>query len=122
MDVINDLRIESQTSNGRWAACVAETAETLIGLAVETNKKSSLTREGVIAKLMAGDHVRFDTDWHSVIRSGAAHEEEMKRLRAEQPPVKMVRCSCGHTVPSSSVMSASLGSSCPDCYDRMSDY
>lgn len=34
---------------------------------------------------------------------------------------RMVKCSCGHTVPASQVMSASLGSSCPDCYDDMSD-
>lgn len=32
---------------------------------------------------------------------------------------KMVRCSCGHTVPANQVMSASLGTACPDCYDRM---
>jgi hypothetical protein len=31
------------------------------------------------------------------------------------------KLSCGHTVYwKSDVMSASLGSSCPDCYDRMS--
>lgn len=35
--------------------------------------------------------------------------------------VKMVKCSCGHTVPASLVMSANLGTSCQDCYDRMSD-
>jgi hypothetical protein len=34
---------------------------------------------------------------------------------------KMVRCSCGHTCEASIVMSASLGTSCPNCYDRMSD-
>jgi hypothetical protein len=34
--------------------------------------------------------------------------------------VSMVKCSCGHTVSSTMVMSASMGSSCPDCYDRMS--
>lgn len=34
---------------------------------------------------------------------------------------KMIRCSCGHTIPASLVMGASLGSCCPDCYDRMSD-
>jgi len=35
--------------------------------------------------------------------------------------VEMVKCSCGHSVPRGQVMSASMGSSCPDCYDRMSD-
>jgi hypothetical protein len=37
------------------------------------------------------------------------------------PAVKQVKCRCGHTVPQTLVMSASLGSSCPDCYDRMSN-
>jgi hypothetical protein len=36
-------------------------------------------------------------------------------------PVEMVRCSCGHTVPRIQVMSTSFGTSCPDCYDRMSE-
>lgn len=34
--------------------------------------------------------------------------------------IPQVRCSCGHTVNAEMVMNASLGSSCPDCYDRMS--
>jgi len=46
--------------------------------------------------------------------------------RAAQPkpaprPVRMVRCDCGHDVPEGERMSASLGSSCFDCYDRMSN-
>ena len=36
-------------------------------------------------------------------------------------PVEMVRCACGHSVPRVQMMNASRGSSCPDCYDRMSD-
>lgn len=47
--------------------------------------------------------------------------------RAAQPrpvasvEVEMVRCDCGHTVARDLVMHASRGTSCPDCYDRMSD-
>jgi hypothetical protein len=41
--------------------------------------------------------------------------------RASDPMQQPVRCACGHTVPRAQVMSASLGTSCPDCYDRMSD-
>lgn len=36
-------------------------------------------------------------------------------------PIQMKTCSCGHTIPADQVMMASLGTSCPDCYDRMSD-
>ncbi len=35
--------------------------------------------------------------------------------------VEMVRCDCGHDVPRRMQMSASMGTSCPRCYDRMSD-
>ena len=37
-----------------------------------------------------------------------------------KPAIQMRMCDCGHTVPRDHVMSASLGSSCPDCYDEMS--
>lgn len=36
-------------------------------------------------------------------------------------PVEMVKCNCGHSVPRVQVMNASTGTSCPDCYDRMSE-
>jgi hypothetical protein len=48
-----------------------------------------------------------------------ARVRELAQRRAQQ--MVMVRCSCGHTVPQSQVMSASKGTSCPDCYDRMSE-
>lgn len=33
----------------------------------------------------------------------------------------IVRCDCGHDIPRRMQMSASMGTSCPRCYDRMSD-
>ena len=36
-----------------------------------------------------------------------------------RPQPKLTLCDCGHYT--ESPMSASLGTSCPDCYDRMSD-
>ena len=35
-------------------------------------------------------------------------------------PVK-IKCDCGHFTTKNTVMAASIGTSCPDCYDRMSD-
>ena len=35
--------------------------------------------------------------------------------------IRRVKCDCGHTCESNLVMSASLGSSCPKCYDRLSN-
>ena len=40
--------------------------------------------------------------------------------RLQPTPPATVRCDCGHTVPRAWVMWASLGTACPDCYDRMS--
>lgn len=47
--------------------------------------------------------------------------EKIRAIRHETPKSDLVRCSCGHTVPRSQVMGASMGSSCPNCYDRMSE-
>jgi len=44
-----------------------------------------------------------------------------ERRAAQRAQVEMVRCDCGHTVARNLVMSTSRGTSCPDCYDRMSD-
>ncbi len=47
----------------------------------------------------------------------------MKQRIAERKASRekeMVRCDCGHRVHKSERMWASMGSSCPDCYDRMS--
>ena len=49
------------------------------------------------------------------------HGMEMIRSTNSTPPkIEMVKCSCGCTIPRSQVMNASIGTSCPDCYDRMS--
>lgn len=50
--------------------------------------------------------------------SDIASQLEAERL--QPTPRATVKCDCGHVVPRAWVMSASLGTSCPDCYDRMS--
>lgn len=45
---------------------------------------------------------------------------ELLNRPAPKPASNLVKCDCGHSVPRRLVMSASLGSACPDCYDRMS--
>lgn len=69
----------------------------------------------VLAFLAAKPGITISTgsDWYDNIRA--------KPIPRVAKPVEMVKCSCGHTVPKGSVMSASLGSACPDCYDRMSN-
>ena len=45
---------------------------------------------------------------------------EAERAARSKPAVRYIHCDCGHDVPEGQVMSASLGTSCFDCYDRMS--
>ena len=56
---------------------------------------------------------------------GEQHESEAKAETKVEPKAvvaeEMVKCSCGCTVARSEVMYASMGTSCPDCYDSMSD-
>ena len=47
--------------------------------------------------------------------------EEQNKLPVIDDTDEMVQASCGHFVYRENLMSASLGSSCPDCYDAMSD-
>jgi len=52
------------------------------------------------------------------------YDHGLAKIRAvmdRAPKPQLVKCSCGHSVPRNQVMSASLGSACPNCYDRMSD-
>ena len=62
-------------------------------------------------------------------RQQAYFEEKQAHAEAvptDAPPktdiaeIELKKCSCGHTIPKTLVMSASMGSSCPECYDRMS--
>lgn len=52
------------------------------------------------------------------------YDHGMEMIRSTNriaPKIEMVKCSCGCTIPKNLVMCASVGTSCPDCYDRMSD-
>lgn len=78
------------------------------------NNKS---QDEIIAMLESGTAV----NWKKSPNFYYDHSYGMIRpIRTIQQPT-LVKCSCGHSVPKSQVMSASLGSSCPDCYDRMSN-
>jgi hypothetical protein len=131
------IKLQYQLSNGNWADCNRNgsdrTEEFLLrcekfnGISADSKivpifrAARPLTRDDVIIALLDGQILRNDKDdWYSNCRSGSAYEEAITLRRANAVPIKMVKCSCGHTIPSGSVMSASTGSSCPDCYDRMS--
>ena len=78
-----------------------------------------LTLENIRTQLAAGVVIATGLDWDARIRSRTALERQ--RNTATPGQVMKVRCDCGHTVPVGTVMNASRGSACPDCYDQMSD-
>lgn len=123
---MNELRLQRQLSNGAWIDCKERTEE-FLGYCV-TNKQQvgdqwiTMDRDDVIAALLSGATLRNDPDdWYSNCRCGNTYDRKMAERRATRPAVKKVKCNCGHTVPENMVMSASMGTSCPDCYDKMSN-
>ena len=142
MKTMEDLKLQYQLSNGSWVSCdnpatqwepARDRTEDFLLMCEKFNgmlddkivpifrATRPLARDEVLTALLAGRELRNDkNDWYSNCRSGSAYEAKLAARRTTAPPVKLVKCSCGHTIPSGSVMSASLGSSCPDCYDRLS--
>ena len=112
------MRLQRQMCNGEWMDC-NERTEYFLGLCIKFN---GLSREECIVALTAGRELRRNgNDWYSYCRDGEFADKKSAAIREAQKQVKMVMCDCGHRVPQNSVMQASMGTSCPDCYDRMSN-
>jgi len=108
-------KLQKQISNGNWIDVDETEANRIVEMAAQ---KYSVTPEGIMKMVEAKPGLNYDTDtretaWYMNFRI-------KPEPRQPRPEPKMVRCGCGHTVPSYEVMTANLGSSCPDCYDDMS--
>ncbi len=117
--------LQYQLSNGSWVNCEDRTEE-FLSMCMRWNGPDEsgtivpwhsavrdATRAEVEEALALGRKLRNDRDdWYSNCRYAP------EPVRPQMP--EMVKCSCGCTVPRSSVMNASLGTSCPECYDNMS--
>ena len=92
----------------------SEIRETIVGAyqGIEGNYALVLQADGQMR------HVEY---W--LLETIAEHEKIVaERIAyANRPAPELVQCACGHRVPRSQVMSSSMGTSCPDCYDRMSE-
>lgn len=97
-----------------WNTPTPETLEQAISGAMALEDK---TREQIVAILEAGRSVK----WCQSPNFYYDHSYGVIGRKRTAPPVELVSCDCGHSVPISQRMNASLGTSCPDCYDRMSD-
>lgn len=76
--------------------------------------RTPMTTKAQVLEYLENPHNKlyYGDDWYMTIQA--------KKTPKKQPTVEMVKCDCGHTIPKNLVMAASLGTSCPDCYDRMS--
>jgi hypothetical protein len=97
-----------------WKTPTVEDVERAITGAVEIEGKS---REEIISILESGKSVRWCKS------PNFYYDNSYGKLgtKRQPQPVQIVKCSCGHEAEKSSVMYASRGTSCPDCYDRMSN-
>lgn len=99
-----------------WKAPTEADLENCIQGAVELGL-SGKTREEIISILESGKAVK----WCKSANFYYDHSYGLIGRKRSAAPVEMVECDCGHSVPRGQRMTASLGTSCPDCYDRMSD-
>ena len=119
----NEIKLQYQLSNGSWIDCEDRTEEFMIRCEKTTGK----SKDEIIAILKTGETVRNDKDdWYSNCRDGniadrISAEHKTNRLAARDYP-DGIKLNCGHIVYNKiEIMGASMGSSCSDCYDRMSD-
>ena len=96
-----------------WKTPTPEELEKAIAGAMAIEGK---TREEIVAILESGRSVK----WRKSPNFYYDHSYGVIGRKRDAPVVEMVECDCGHSAPRDQWMSASLGTSCFDCYDRMS--
>lgn len=97
-----------------WKTPTEADLETAILGAMEIN---TMSREEVVATLESGASIA----WRKSPNYYYDHSYGKIGTAKQRKPEPLARCDCGHSVPENQRMRASLGTSCPDCYDRMSD-
>lgn len=101
-----------------WKIITGDDLEGALNSAAEYNKMS---REQLEKLLNDGRRLAAETGNKS---PNYQYDHGMAMIRSTNrtaPKIELVKCSCGHSVPRGSVMTASMGNSCPDCYDRRSE-
>lgn len=96
-----------------WKTPTKTDLEMAIVGAMEIN---SMSREQIVMALESGQALK----WRQSPNFYYDHSYGMIGRKRSAPSIAMVNCDCGHSVPQKLVIRASLGTACPDCYDRMS--
>lgn len=131
---MSKVKLQRQLSNGNWVD--DDRVEKFLDMVLarepwyaqyDNKREPMTTRQQVIDFLATGKTIYYDTDWYAQIRDGEVYERlqaEAKQRRANNQNFSNAGwlMDCGHRVHfKAERMQASLGTSCPDCYDRMSD-
>lgn len=117
--------LQYRLSSGGWVNCEKRTEEFLLmceeynrvdvdGDVVQrfSSEHKPLTRSEVLAMLRAGHTLRNDEgDWYDQCRF-----EPIEKIEK----IEKIKAGCGCTIDKRGLMGASLGTSCSNCYDRMS--
>ena len=93
------------------------------GTQIPNSIAQALSNDTAAEQPQSGDAIEFGIEdvQRVLILIQESNERRETRRAKQQESDPMMRCDCGHTVRRSWVMNASLGTSCVDCYDRMSD-
>ena len=122
------MKLQRMLQNGSW---VDETKPERVTMfldkvikrepwyAPRMKREPMTTTQEVIDFLSTGRTINYDSDWYAEIRDGEIHERLLAERKAKQKPITETLCACGHY--SAHPMNTSSGTSCPDCYDRMSE-
>ena len=118
----NKLNIKNLLMTDGYVGSFGETWETptpemLERAIVGAMAKNEMTREQVVETLADGKALK----WGQSPNYYYDHSDALIGTRRQPQEPEMILCDCGHSVPRGQVMSASLGSSCEECYDRMSN-
>ena len=108
--VARQLQVLSETT--RWNDETERTDE-FIGRAAA---RRHVTPDDIRQMLEAGNEINYTGEaWYTMIRYAP--------ITQSAPVVKevVIKCGCGHSMVSHLVMNTSRGTSCPNCFDRMSD-
>lgn len=93
------------------------TEETLWDAIEKAAERGNRSTDSVVDALLNG----FSVAWCDSPNYYYDHAVGHIRRKKQNVTVALVKCDCGHSVPSAQVMSASRGTSCFDCYEKMSN-
>jgi len=96
----------------------AADAETLDNAIEQAAKRNEISVGEVKQMIQSGQKIAWRNSPNYTYDHSVGY---IRQKRTQEKSVNLIRCDCGHSAPRAQVMNASRGTSCVDCYDKMSD-